>query len=1809
MKCFRILFSALTVASLLVGITAYAGGAYYSDVPHYDQNWFDGDGNGDPTDDGGGDCLPTAGTMLLAWHDAHGWPLMVTGGNNHYASNPAGVQNTYSKVLQGLGGWSPIVFSWLQLFHALGDGFADAAHLLDNGASWWTDDDEFTSWGDMTSHINNYSPLYLGIRSLESFYVGTAADGDVDVTDTVEKHAVCMIGYSENEYKVNASARWMILDMGWYWENPTWMNYDAADGLATIEIRAQGTPGIPAPAAPASLSATAVSSSQINLSWANVLDETGFIVDRKIGNGSWSQRTTRGANVTTFSDTGLTPETAHSYRVRAVNAAGESANSSTASATTQPAAGSTHTLTIASVNPSSGVGVSSYVGTGQYAQGNTPTSRTFAHGSLVGVNVWYSTLPSGQVFQKWQLDGADYAFTTTTTLSLDGNHTLTAVYGATALPPRTLSSLTVEGPSSVDEESSAQYRARATYSDGSSGYVTAEWDDDSGYASISDTGLLDANAVSSDRDIEIEATATSGGVTRSDTKSVTILNTDAVPTYTLTRNSTAGGSIGQSPAGGTFAEGTVVSLHGNPDDDYVFSHWSGDASGTEDDITIQMNGNLSVTAHFTLDTSYGRLQVNIAPPQAVAEGAQWKYSTFTAWRDSGNIQDGITPRTNKNINFKDIPGWITPDNIKASVVGGQTTIKSATYREIQGGIQVTITPAEAVLAGARWRLDGGTWSESGTIQAEIAPVNHVLDFLPISGWAMPASQTVTVARGITAAINGAYLPPAGHPVITAVYPKTGPIEGGTEVTIEGINFQPGTAVLFGGVPAVTCTIASASQVLAVTPPRTSYGTVSLSLSSGGHTATQANGFSYLNPLGSNIDLVGHFGGLVQAVDVVGNMAYYGEGPGLAVADFSTSSAPVERGRIAVPGVVKGVAVVSNVAFVAAGTAGIYAIDVSSSTAPIIVGFFDTEGSASGVTVSNGYAYVADGAAGLQILNITTPSAITRAGVFDTAGVVGRVSFGIIGSRKYAFLAEDVAMRVIDVTEPTVPFEVASVAAQSASGIRDVLLVGTKLFVSDWGAGVKIFNATAPSNLVLTGVSGNIVGASIDVSGNRLFKCDGFFQITDVSTSTPNDLGDFLAGSFCEDIKVVGTLAFLAMGNEGLIVLQVSNPSSISQRSRIQAVGAFAVQLANGYALVGDGQGMHSINIANAASPSRASSLLGDGVTDIAIASNGIATLVNMGASSVRIANVSNPSALSLSGTYSSFRASAVAQLGITPILAGQAGSSPRYAMLDILGVTTPSSPQRIGSLVLTSSIESARAVAIAGSWAFSARDSDVVDVVSLANPSAPVLTGTIPVSNAGRIASIAAKADANYVFVSRTNGVEVIDVSVKSAPLSMLVLDPTPVGDGWVSCIEVSGNRLFAVKEGFLSVYDIANPSAPELLGYYDIPGSGRGLAISNDLIFVAGNSAGVDILRLRDLTRPSITILSPTNGTAYTAIVAAVSIAGTASDDKAVARVSWLNDRGGGGVANGTTSWSITNVQLAAGLNRVTVLAEDANGNRSTDTIDIAVTLPDTTPPVVMITGPRPDDEFTVPVAPITLSGSVADNQSATGLVWSINGLETGTATVAGQNWSVSSLPLAPGPNMLRVTATDAAGNSASDTAVIFLAPPDTNAPVLSIEFPTLNAMCDTAIGAINLSGAAEDDGGVSEVRWANSTGGAGLADGLSPWSINGILLASGLNVIEISATDAAGNISSDSLAVTYTPPATEIGSLGVNAGVVSFDLGGPWGSTYVIETSTNLLQGEWTPLMTNTIPGEDAILITDPDASNHPVRFYRARSPGSGE
>jgi chitodextrinase len=104
---------------------------------------------------------------------------------------------------------------------------------------------------------------------------------------------------------------------------------------APVSASTPSAPDTTAPTTPTGLTATAVSTSRINLNWVAATDNVGVTGYRIFRNGSLLETV---GNVTTYASTGLAASTTYSYTVRALDAAGNiSGLSNSASATTQAA--------------------------------------------------------------------------------------------------------------------------------------------------------------------------------------------------------------------------------------------------------------------------------------------------------------------------------------------------------------------------------------------------------------------------------------------------------------------------------------------------------------------------------------------------------------------------------------------------------------------------------------------------------------------------------------------------------------------------------------------------------------------------------------------------------------------------------------------------------------------------------------------------------------------------------------------------------------------------------------------------------------------------------------------------------------------------------------------------------------------------------------------------------------------------------------------------------------------------------------------------------------------------------------------------------------------------------------------------------------------------------------------------------------------------------------------------------------------------------------------------------------------------------
>ncbi len=97
-----------------------------------------------------------------------------------------------------------------------------------------------------------------------------------------------------------------------------------------------------------------------------------------------------------------------------------------------------------------------------------------------------------------------------------------------ATATKTLNGIAISGPASVNESATATYAATATWSDGTNTSVSPTWTvSPTTYASVNASGVLTTLAVTSNQSVTVTASYTADGVTKTNTKTVTIVDVAA----------------------------------------------------------------------------------------------------------------------------------------------------------------------------------------------------------------------------------------------------------------------------------------------------------------------------------------------------------------------------------------------------------------------------------------------------------------------------------------------------------------------------------------------------------------------------------------------------------------------------------------------------------------------------------------------------------------------------------------------------------------------------------------------------------------------------------------------------------------------------------------------------------------------------------------------------------------------------------------------------------------------------------------------------------------------------------------------------------------------------------------------------------------------------------------------------------------------------------------------------------------------------------------------------------------------------------
>ncbi|HEX3793996.1 MAG TPA: IPT/TIG domain-containing protein [Acidimicrobiales bacterium] len=159
---------------------------------------------------------------------------------------------------------------------------------------------------------------------------------------------------------------------------------------------------------------------------------------------------------------------------------------------------------------------------------------------------------------------------------------------------------------------------------------------------------------------------------------------------------------------------------------------------------------------------------------------------------------------------------------------------------VNGGTTVTINGAN---------FTGATKVLFGTVAATSFNVVSSSQITAVSPAQAAATHNVfvTTPAGTSATVSAdSFIYTAAKPAVSGVSPTSGPLTGGTVVTIAGSNFGGTTSVLFGTVAATSFTVVSATQIAAVSPAQAATThNVFVTTPAGTSAAVPADSFTYV----------------------------------------------------------------------------------------------------------------------------------------------------------------------------------------------------------------------------------------------------------------------------------------------------------------------------------------------------------------------------------------------------------------------------------------------------------------------------------------------------------------------------------------------------------------------------------------------------------------------------------------------------------------------------------------------------------------------------------------------------------------------------------------------------------------------------------------------------------------------------------------------------------------------------------------------------------------------------------------------------
>lgn len=586
-------------------------------------------------------------------------------------------------------------------------------------------------------------------------------------------------------------------------------------------------------------------------------------------------------------------------------------------------------------------------------------------------------------------------------------------------------------------------------------------------------------------------------------------------------------------------------------------------------------------------------------------------------------------------------------------------------------------------------------------------------------------------------------------------------------------------------------------------------------------------------------------GVIHGLQVVSNIAYLAGGGGnLHVLDVSKPAYPRVLSKTLPVGYSWDLRIHDQRAYVAVGLSGrdgsgLGIFDVRNPASPVQMGKFVSNTPILGVDVRGSHAFLASGQIGLQVVDVSTPAAPTVVGAYDTPGLSLKVR--VVGN--FAYVADGISgLQIIDVSNPTSPRPIG--AFDTPGEAYDIAVVGNRVYVADRDKGLQIIDVSDPAHPFHVGVLDTVgLATHVQVMGDHAYvldhpvayRGDSSLHVIDISNpESPSRVGGYYFRSESTGtVHVDGQRLYVDHAEAGLHIYEprfgFPNPVGFNPPS-ILAITNTSLPLPP---TSGNGA---PVTFTVASGPARIEGdrlvITGLGTIHLIAAQpdDGVFLPVDT-AWSIHVSRAQQ--AIAWTGTTNS-----ILERGVPYAIGATASSGLPVSVHLESGPATFSN----GTLVVTNPGTVHLRAEQPGddtyfgtqvSRSFNIRQATFTRVGGYRT--AQSATG---VQVVGKIA---------YV-TSGAGGLQILDVSAPEKPVLLGEFN-TP---GLANMVQIVGQHAFVADEGAgLRILDISDPAAPKPVGAYDPAGNVEQVSVSGDLAAVAQGNSGLRFISLKDLARP----------------------------------------------------------------------------------------------------------------------------------------------------------------------------------------------------------------------------------------------------------------------------------------------------------------------------------------------------------------------